>query len=87
MDVLCQFQADVLGVTVRRPQVQQTTALGAAYLAGLATGVWATPADAASSWIAEAEFVPSMPSDEVAHGHARWRRAVDRSRGWAEEQG
>jgi glycerol kinase len=83
MDVLCQFQADVLGVTVRRPQVQQTTALGAAYLAGLATGVWATPADAASNWIAEAEFVPSMPAGDVASGHARWRRAVERSRGWA----
>jgi glycerol kinase len=85
IDVLCQFQADVLGVTVRRPQVQQTTALGAAYLAGLATGVWATPADAASNWIAEAEFVPSMPADEVARGHAQWLRAVERSRGWAEE--
>jgi glycerol kinase len=85
MDVLCQFQADVLGVTVRRPQVQQTTALGAAYLAGLATGVWATPADAGASWVAEAEFVPSRPAGEVARGHARWRRAVDRSRGWAEE--
>jgi glycerol kinase len=66
--------------------VQQTTALGAAYLAGLATGLWAAPADAASSWIAEAEFAPSMPADEVARGQARWRRAVERSRGWAEEE-
>jgi glycerol kinase len=85
MDVLCRFQADVLGVTVRRPRVQQTTALGAAYLAGLATGVWDTPADAAASWVAEAEFTPSMPAGDVARGHARWRRAVERSRGWAEE--
>jgi glycerol kinase len=85
MDVLCQFQADVLGVPVRRPRVQQTTALGAAYLAGLATGVWDTPADAAASWVAEAEFTPSMPATEVARGHAQWRRAVERSRGWALE--
>jgi glycerol kinase len=87
MDLLCQFQADVLGVPVRRPRVQQTTALGAAYLAGLATGVWATPADAAASWEAEAEFTPAMPAAEVARGHARWRRGVERSRGWADEDG
>jgi glycerol kinase len=65
--------------------VQETTALGAAYLAGLATGVWDTPADAAASWVAEAEFTPSMPATEVARGHAQWRRAVERSRGWALE--
>jgi glycerol kinase len=56
MDVLCQFQADVLGVTVRRPAVQETTALGAAYLAGIAEGIWATPADAA--WRGGASFTP-----------------------------
>ena len=50
MDVLCQFQADVLGVTVRRPVVRETTALGAALLAGLAEGVWSSPEDAASAW-------------------------------------
>ena len=54
MDVLCQFQADVLGVPVRRPTVKETTALGAAYLAGLAEGVWASPAEAAASWTEEA---------------------------------
>ena len=56
MDLLCQFQADVLGVTVRRPVVQETTALGAAYLAGIAEGVWATPAEAAAAWTEEAEL-------------------------------
>ncbi len=85
MDVLCQFQADVLGVPVRRPVVQQTTALGAAYLAGLASGVWTSPAEAAASWAAEAEFRPAMSTDEVSRRHALWRRGVDRSRGWAAE--
>jgi glycerol kinase len=83
MDVLCQFQADVLGVTVRRPVVQETTALGAAYLAGIAEGVWATPAEAASAWREEASFTPQ--SDPVIVGALldTWRRAVHRSRGWA----
>jgi glycerol kinase len=84
MDVLCQFQADVLGVPVRRPHVQETTALGAAYLAGLATGVWGTPADAAASWAPAAEYTPSMPAAEVADRHRQWRRAVDRARNWAD---
>ncbi|HZP29336.1 MAG TPA: glycerol kinase GlpK [Acidimicrobiia bacterium] len=87
MDVLCQFQADVLGVPVRRPRVQQTTALGAAFLAGLATGVWGTPADAAAGWTAEAEFTPSAPAEDVARGYAEWRRAVERARGWAVDRG
>jgi glycerol kinase len=85
MDVLCQFQADVLGVTVRRPVVQETTALGAAYLAGLATGVWDTAGDAAASWTAEAEFRPAMPAPEVERRHREWRRGVDRSRAWADD--
>ena len=84
MDVLCQFQADVLGVPVRRPHMQETTALGAAYLAGLATGVWGTPADAAASWAPAAEYTPSMPAAEVAGRHRQWRRAVDRARAWAD---
>ncbi len=84
MDLLCQLQADLLGVTVRRPVVQETTALGAAYLAGIATGVWATPAEAADAWLEEASFTPSMPEAFVEAGVATWRRAVDRSRGWAQ---
>ncbi len=82
MDLLCQLQADALGVTVRRPAVQETTALGAASLAGIAEGVWASPADAASAWSSEASFEPS-PGELVEAGYAEWTRAVERSRGWA----
>jgi glycerol kinase len=84
MDLLCQLQADLLGVPVRRPAVQETTALGAAYLAGLAEGVWASPADAAAAWAEEASFSPAMPDALVEAGVSTWRRAVERSRGWAE---
>ena len=83
MDVLCQFQADVLGVPVRRPTVKETTALGAAYLAGIAEGVWASPAEAAASWSAEAAFEPSRPADDVARQSEQWHRAVERARAWA----
>jgi glycerol kinase len=85
MDLLCQLQADVLGVTVRRPEVAETTALGAAYLAGIAEGVWSSPADAASAWQAEATFAPAMASDEVERGRTQWRRAVDRAKDWARD--
>jgi glycerol kinase len=85
MDVLCQFQADVLGVTVRRPAVQETTALGAAYLAGIAEGVWSTPAEAASAWREEASFTPGADPAIVAALLDTWHRAVERSRGWARD--
>ncbi|MFN8035878.1 MAG: glycerol kinase GlpK [Acidimicrobiia bacterium] len=85
MDLLCRFQADVLGVTVRRPAVLETTALGAAYLAGLAEDVWPSPEDAAASWAQEAEFAPSMAAEEVARRATEWHRAVERSRGWARD--
>ena len=71
MDLLLQFQADQLGVPVRRPVVPETTALGAAYLAGLAEGVWPSPAEAASAWQEEAVFTPAP-----APGLARRRGAV-----------
>jgi glycerol kinase len=87
MDVLCQFQADVLGVNVRRPTVKETTALGAAYLAGLAEGVWTSPSEAAASWTEESVFKPSMPATDVASKHDEWRRAVERARGWANDAG
>ena len=85
MDVLCQFQADMLGVTVRRPAVQETTALGAAYLAGIAERVWSSPADAASAWREEASFTPTMDASEVDARLDIWHRAVDRSRAWAQD--
>ncbi len=84
MDVLCQFQADVLGVTVRRPAVAETTALGAAYLAGIAEGVWSSPADAAAAWQEQASFTPAMDQAEVDTRLAEWRRAVARSRDWVD---
>jgi glycerol kinase len=85
MDVLCQFQADVLGVTVRRPVVKETTALGAAYLAGITEGVWSSPADAAAAWQEEASFDPAMPDDEIGRRRGEWSRGLDRARGWARE--
>jgi glycerol kinase len=82
MDVLCQFQADVLGVTVRRPVVRETTALGAAMLAGIAAGVWASTDDAARAWEEDAAFAPHpLPGFDARRG--QWRRAVERSRDWA----
>jgi glycerol kinase len=83
MDVLCQFQADLLGVPVRRPEVQETTALGAAYLAGIAQGVWTDAGEAASAWCEEATFEPRMEAAEVELRRSEWSRAVERSRGWA----
>ena len=84
MDVLCGFQADVLGVTVRRPVVAETTVLGAAYLAGLAEGVWSSPAEAAAAWQEEASFAPA-PLPDLAARRARWHRGVERSRSWADD--
>jgi glycerol kinase len=81
--MLCQFQADVLGVPVRRPAVKETTALGAAYLAGIAEGVWQTPTEAAAAWREEAAFSPAMPTAEVERRHEVWLRGVDRARDWA----
>jgi glycerol kinase len=82
MDVLCQFQADLLRVPVRRPQVSETTALGAAYLAGLAEGVWDDPSALAGHWLLDAEFTPVMSEREATRRYDGWRRAVERTRGW-----
>jgi glycerol kinase len=82
MDVLCQFQADVLGITVRRPADRETTVLGAASLAGIAEGLWPSPADAARAWHEDAAFTPA-PLPRADQRRADWRRAVERTRGWA----
>jgi len=84
MDLLCQLQADVLGVTVKRPRIAETTALGAAYLAGLAEGVWSSTAAVTDHWLIDAEFPPAMSDHEVNRRLTMWRRAVDRARNWAE---
>jgi len=82
MDLLCQFQANQLGVTVQRPVDQETTALGAAFLAGLAEGIWASTDDIGAAWTLEAEFTPEPDRSAADALYAQWRRAVDRSRAW-----
>ena len=81
MDLMLQLQADQLGVPVRRPVDQETTALGAAYLAGLAEGVW-TIDELRARWQLDAEFTPDADRAAADAGHAMWRRAVERSRSW-----
>jgi len=75
-NLLMQFQADLLGIPVVRPQVTETTALGAAYLAGLATGVWHDQDELAAQWQVERRFLPTMPRERAAELMARWERAV-----------
>jgi glycerol kinase len=79
---LCQFQADVLGVPVLRPAVTETTALGAAALAGVGAGLW-KPGDVAARWRLEREFRPGLDAAARDGLHREWRRAVERSRAWA----
>jgi len=75
-DLLMQFQADLLGIPVVRPQVTETTALGAAYLAGLATGVWRDLDELAAQWQVERRFLPTMPRQRAGELMARWEHAV-----------
>ncbi|MFK8022906.1 MAG: glycerol kinase GlpK [Ilumatobacter sp.] len=82
MNLLCQIQADQLGVRVQRPVDQETTALGAAFLAGLAEGVWASTDDIGAAWTLDAEFDPADDRTAADALHADWLRAVDRSRAW-----
>jgi len=80
--MLLQFQADLLNVTVRRPVVAETTALGAAYLAGLAVGYWKSMDDVASNWALDREFRPAMPKERREKLYAGWMKAVGRSLAW-----
>jgi glycerol kinase len=82
-DLLMQFQADLLGVPVVRPRILETTALGAAYLAGLTVDLWKSRDEIARQWQAERRFEPRMGAAERASRMARWREAVKRSRNWA----
>jgi glycerol kinase len=79
---LMQFQSDILGVPVRRPHVTETTALGAAYLAGLGVGLWSSKDEIVAKWQQEAEFTPSMSGEDRDRLYRGWRRAVERSLGW-----
>jgi glycerol kinase len=83
-DLLLQLQADLLGVPVERPDVAETTALGAAYLAGLAVGYWQGLHDIESNWALDRRFEPSMSEDRRGSMLAGWHRAVERSRDWVE---
>ena len=82
-NLLMQMQADLLGVPVVRPKVTETTALGAAYLAGLACGFWKDEAEIASLWSRDRVFEPMLSRDEASSRLAQWKRAVERSRAWA----
>lgn len=83
-NLLMQFQADVLGSSVERPEIIETTALGAAYLAGLAVGYWKKE-DLEEKWLLEARFEPQMDSEQRDHLYAGWQKAVKRTMGWEKE--
>ena len=85
-NLLMQFQADLLQVPVVRPKVIETTALGAAYLAGLATGFWKDRAEVSRAWQADRTFEPQMSADEAAHRRRRWNEALRRARQWEEHK-
>ena len=82
-DALLQTQADLLGVPVVRPAVTETTALGAAYLAGLAVRFWSSPQEIARQWRIERRFEPALPRSQADRLKERWREAVSRAKGWA----
>ena len=81
-DFLCQFQADVMNVAVLRPRVIETTALGAAYLAGMGAGVWSSLDDVGRRWTLERRFEPLPDERARVERYDGWRRAVARSKGW-----
>jgi glycerol kinase len=85
-NLLMQFQADLLGVPVERPKVAETTALGAAYLAGLASGFWRDKRELAELWGVDRVFEPRIGKDQREQLYARWRQAVERARGWETTQ-
>ena len=86
-DLLMQFQADLLGVPVVRPAVTETTALGAAYLAGLAVGFWRPQRKSHGQWQVERRFEPAMARSDAERLRGRWREAVDRAKGWVPRHG
>ncbi|CAB4742303.1 unannotated protein [freshwater metagenome] len=82
-DLLCQLQADQLGLTVERPRLTETTALGAAFLAGLGVGVWGSTDELRETWQLDRSFAPSPDRAAADAAHRRWTEAVERSKGWA----
>ena len=81
---LMEFQADILGESVKRPTVLETTALGAAYLAGLAVGFWENKNEIKQKWVLDKEFTPNMSEEERSKKYAGWLKAVERSKNWEE---
>jgi glycerol kinase len=79
---LMQFQADILGVPVDVPQIKETTALGAAYLAGLAVGFWESRAEIDARWKLDRRYEPQMSAEERERLHKRWLSAVERAKNW-----
>ena len=79
---LMQFQADLLGVPVEIPEIAETTALGAAYLAGLAVGVWGSEKELVSQWRVGNHYEPTISQEEANNLYAGWQRAVERARNW-----
>ena len=84
-DMMMQFQADILGIPVVRPKVVETTALGAAYAAGLATGVWGGLDELRAHWQEDVRFEPRMPEDERERRYRQWRKAVSKSLDWVDD--
>jgi glycerol kinase len=83
-ELLMQFQADILDVAVVRPKVTETTALGAAYAAGLATGYWHNTDELTKNWGIAKRWAPAMPKEQRGRLYAAWQKAVTRSFGWVE---
>ena len=83
-DTLMQFQADLLGTPVVRPAITETTALGAAYLAGLAVGFWKDTDEIQTQWKVDEEFYPNRPSSEIQSLRGRWHQALERAKNWYE---
>jgi glycerol kinase len=84
-NTLCmQIQADTLGVEVSKPVVAETTALGAAYAAGVATGFWASPDELRENWLEDKRWIPQISEDERAAGYEGWKKAVERTLDWVQ---
>lgn len=83
-NLLCQIQADQIGMSVERPEIVETTALGAAFLAGLGVGLWSSTDDLRETWTLDRRFEPAGDRDGVDAAHRRWTDAVSRSKGWAD---
>jgi glycerol kinase len=84
-NLLMQFQADVLGVPTVRPRLTETTAMGAAFLAGLAVKFWKNEQEIAEYWKIDREFRPQMPAEKVAALRLKWKKAIECARAWEEK--